>query len=121
MTRSHRHRPERVAALIQETVADALATSVKDPRVGFVTITGVAVSPDATHATIRVSVMGSDEDKARALEGLESARGYLRTHVAQTLTLRVAPELHFVLDRGLEHAQRIDQILQQIKDDGPIS
>ncbi len=119
MTRPSRHRPERVAALIQETVANALATSVKDPRVGFVTITGVTVSPDASHATLRVSVMGSEDEKARALEGLESARGFLRSHVAQRLSLRIAPELHFEIDRGLEHARRIESILEQIKRDEP--
>ena len=112
-----RHRPERLGALVQETVADALATQLKDPRVGFVTLTGVAVSPDGTHATLRVSVMGTDEDKQRALEGLNSARGFLRTHVARSLTLRVAPELHFELDRGLEHAARINALLSQLKRD----
>lgn len=119
MTRSSKHRPERVAALIQETVAGALATSLKDPRVGFVTITGVTVSPDVSHATLRVSVMGSEDEKAKALEGLESARGFLRSRVAHTLSLRIAPELHFEVDRGLEHARRIDSILDQIKRNEP--
>ena len=72
MTKSGKYRPERLAALIQECIAGALATSVKDPRVGFVTVTGVTVSPDGSHALIRVSVMGSEEEKARAFEGLES-------------------------------------------------
>lgn len=109
-----RHRPERLAALVQQTVADALATEVKDPRVGFATVIGARVTPDGGRAILRVSVMGTDEDKARALEGLESARGFLRTHLASRLALRVAPELHFELDRGLEHAQRIDQILRDL-------
>ncbi|HKI94336.1 MAG TPA: 30S ribosome-binding factor RbfA [Gemmatimonadales bacterium] len=119
MTKRSHHRPERVATLIQETVAHALATSLKDPRVGFVTITGVTVSPDTSHATLRVSVMGSEEEKTKALEGLESARGFLRSRVAQSLSLRIAPELHFEIDRGLEHARRIDSILEQIKRDEP--
>ncbi len=112
-----RHRPERVAALVQEQLADALTTALKDPRVGFATITGVTVSPDCTHATVRVSVMGDDAQKGRAMEGLESARGFLRTRLARVLTLRAVPELHFVLDRGLEHAARIDEILSQLKDE----
>lgn len=110
-----RRRPERVATLVHETLADALTSLVKDPRVGFVTVTAVRVSPDCTHANVRVSVMGSEDDKRRAMQGLESAKGFLRTHLAQTLTLRTAPELHFRLDRGLEHAARIDQILEQLK------
>ena len=115
MSKSAKHRPERLAALIQETIAHALATDVKDPRVGFVTITAVTVSPDAGHATVRVSDMGTDEVKARAMEGLESARGFLRTFLARALTLRTTPELHFTLDRSLEHAARIDHLHAQIK------
>ena len=117
MTPSHRHRPERLAALIQEQVAGALTTRVKDPRVGFVTVTGVTVTPDGQHALVRISVLGDEDRKRRAIEGLESARGFLRSHLAQQLTLRVAPELRFELDRGLEHARRIDAILDQLKHD----
>lgn len=115
MTRPGKHRPERLAALIQETLADALVTELKDPRVGFVTITGVRVSSDGTHAAVRVSVMGSEEEKARAMEGLESARGFLRSHLARTLSLRTAPELQLELDRTLEQAQRIDRLLAEIR------
>ena len=115
--KSGKHRPERLAALIQESVAGALSTLVKDPRVGFLTVTGVTVSPDGSHALIRVSVMGDQDEKNRALEGLESARGFLRSHLAKTLTIRTIPELRFELDRGLEHAQRIDQILADLKRD----
>jgi ribosome-binding factor A len=117
MKRPQRYRPERLAALLQEILAQAIATEIKDPRVGFVTVTGVTVTPDGTHATLRVSVLGSDEEKARALEGLESAKGFLRTRLAQTLKQRVAPELHLVLDRSLEHAQRIDALLAELKRD----
>ena len=117
MKRNRPHRPERLAALVQETLAGAIATDLKDPRIGFVTVTGVTVTADGAHATVRISVLGPEEDKARALAGLNSARGYLRTHLAQTLPLRTAPELRFELDRGLEHAQRIDRILAEIKRD----
>jgi ribosome-binding factor A len=117
--RSGKHRPERLAAIIQESIADALAKSVKDPRVGFVTVTGAVVSPDGTHASVRVSVMGSDQDKQRALEGLESARGFLRSLLARSLSLRTAPELQFELDRGLEHAAHINRLLADLKRDQP--
>lgn len=118
MTPTHRHRPERVAALIHQTLADALQTQLKDPRIGFVTVTCVEMSPDLGHAVVRVSVMGSAEEKARAMEGLDSAKGFLRSHLGHTLTLRVVPELHFHLDRGLEHATRINEILSHLKDAG---
>lgn len=118
MTRPHGHRPERLAALVQETLAELLTRGLKDPRVGFVTVTGVTMTPDGAHATVRVSVLGTEEEKGRALEGLDSARGYLRSQLARTLAVRVAPEIKFTLDRGLEHARRIDDILDQIKRDG---
>lgn len=113
--KSHRHRTERVAALVQETLAQTLSTKVKDPRVGFVTITGVTVSPDTSHALVRVSVLGDEEAKSQALEGLESAAGYLRSVLAHTLTLRTTPELRFTLDRGIEHAAHINRILDDLK------
>jgi ribosome-binding factor A len=118
VTRPHAHRPERLAALVQETLAGIITTGLKDPRVGFVTVLGVTVTPDGAHATVRVSVLGTEEEKGRALEGLDSARGFLRSQLARTLQVRVAPELRFTLDRGLEHARRIDDILDQIKRDG---
>jgi len=118
MKRSRRHRPERLAALIHETLATALTTQLKDPRIGFVTITGVHVTPDAQHATVRFSVLGDEAEKGRAAEGLEHARGFLRSHLASRLALRVTPELHFELDRGLEHARRIGEILDGLRGEG---
>jgi ribosome-binding factor A len=110
-------RPERVAALVQETLAAAVSGQLKDPRVGFVTGTGVSGSRDCTHAHVRVSVLGDDDDQERAMEGLASAKGYLRTHLAKSLSLRVAPEIHFILDRGLEHSQRMTEILNDLIDE----
>ncbi|HEY6155838.1 MAG TPA: 30S ribosome-binding factor RbfA [Gemmatimonadales bacterium] len=110
------HRPERVAEAIRQTVAAFLTGNVRDPRVGFVTVTAVEVSADLSHARVRVSVMGSEEEKAKSLEGLASAARFLRAQVAKELPLRTTPELHFELDRGLEHAQRIDQLLRDLKE-----
>ncbi len=106
-------RPERIAALIQQHLALALQWHVKDPRVGFVTITSVTVSPDGSHAQIRVAVMGSEEEKSSAMEGLASARGFLRTNLAKALSLRTIPQLHFHLDRGIEHTARINTLLNE--------
>ena len=120
--RSHSdHRPERVATLIRQILSQALATKVKDPRVGLVTVTRVTMSTDLSHATALVSVMGSDDEKEQALIGLESARGFLRSVIAGAAELRVAPELHFALDRGLEHASRIDALLKDLKPSEPRS
>src|SRR5439155_360865 len=78
MARRRSHRPERVAELIRETVAQFLTSNVRDPRIGFVTVTGVEVSADLAHATVRVSVLAAEEEKARTLEGLASAARFSR-------------------------------------------
>ncbi|MGH7583441.1 MAG: 30S ribosome-binding factor RbfA [Gemmatimonadales bacterium] len=116
--RGRSRRPEQVGESIRATLAEALLRGdVRDPRIGMVTVSGVEVTRDLSHATIRVLPHGTPEERAAAVEGLQSAAGFLRRLVARTLTTRTVPELHFVLDRGLEHAQRIDQILADLKHD----
>jgi len=99
-----------------QAVGAFLTGAVRDPRIGFVTVTGVEVSPDLSHANVRVSVMGSDEEKATSLEGLASAARFLRAQLSKELQLRTSPELHFHLDRGIEHAQHIDRVLKELKE-----
>jgi len=110
------HRPERVSEMVRQSVGAFLTSNVRDPRIGFVTVIGVEVSPDLSHANVRVSVMGSEEEKAKSLEGLASAARYLRAQLASELHLRTSPELHFHLDRGIEHAQHIDRVLKELKE-----
>jgi ribosome-binding factor A len=111
-------RPEQVAETLRQVIADALTREVRDPRVGFVTLTGVLVTNDLSHARVMVTVPGEEADKARALEGLQSAAGFLRSRAARALTTRSVPELHFELDRGLEHAARISELLNDIRREG---
>ncbi len=118
MKRSSR-RPEQVAEAIRQIIAESLARELRDPRVGHATVTGVRVSGDLSHATILVSVLGDDAEKARALEGFASAAGFLRTKLARTLTRRTVPELHFEVDRGLDHAARIDALLGRLHMEDP--
>jgi ribosome-binding factor A len=108
-------RPEQVGETLRQVITDALARQVRDPRVGFVTVTAVLVSNDLSHARVMVSVAGEEADKSRALEGLQSAAGFLRSRAARALTTRIVPELHFELDQGLEHAARIDALLDAIR------
>src|SRR4051812_16819312 len=109
-------RPEQVAETLRQVLSEALLRGeVRDPRVGFVTVTAVLVSNDLSHARVMVSVPGEDGDKNRALEGLQSAAGFLRSRAAKSLTTRSVPELHFELDRGLEHAARINELLNTIR------
>jgi len=99
-------------------VAAFLTGNVRDPRIGYVTVTKVEVSADLGHARVWVSIMGTDEERARSLEGLGSAARFLRAQLARELVLRTTPELHFELDRGLEHAARIDDVLRRLREDG---
>jgi ribosome-binding factor A len=108
-------RPEQMAETLRQVITDSLTREVRDPRVGFVTVTAVLVSGDLSHARVMVSVPGEDAEKARALEGLQSAAGFLRSRAARALTTRTVPELHFELDRGIEHAARINELLNTIK------
>jgi ribosome-binding factor A len=108
-------RPEQVGETLRQVITDALAREVRDPRVGFVTVTGVLVSNDLSHARVMVSVPGEENDKTRAIEGLQSAAGFLRSRAARTLTTRSVPQLHFELDRGLQHAARINELLNTVR------
>jgi ribosome-binding factor A len=110
-------RPEQMAETLRQVITDALAREVRDPRVGFVTVTGVLVTNDLSHARVLVSIPGDDAEKSRAIEGLQSAAGFLRSRAARALTTRSVPELHFELDRGLEHAARINELLNTIREE----
>jgi ribosome-binding factor A len=115
--RGPNRRPDQVAETIRQVIADLLLTELRDPRIGFVTVTGVHVTNDLSVATVRVSVMGEPADREAALQGLESAAGFLRSRVGKVLTTRMVPELRFELDRGLEHAARINQILGDLREE----
>ena len=117
--RQHSRRPEKVAGTIRQVIADALMREIRDPRVGFVTVTGVQVTNDLSHARVFVTVPGDEAEKARALEGLQSAAGFLRSRAARALTTRTVPELHFELDKGLQHAARIEELLASIRREEP--
>jgi ribosome-binding factor A len=117
--RGQSRRPEQVAETVRQVVAEAIAREIRDPRIGFVTVTAVQVSGDLSHARVLVSVMGEEADKARALEGLRSAAGFLRTRVTGALSTRTVPELEFEIDRGMEHAARINALLADLKPEDP--
>jgi ribosome-binding factor A len=111
----HGHRHERLADQIREEVAEMIAGELKDPRIGFATITHVDLSPDLRHACVLVSVMGSDDSQRETLAGLASAAGYVRREIGQRLRLRRTPELVFALDREAEQAERVASLLKDLK------
>lgn len=113
----HNRRADRVAEGIREEVARFLTEGVKDPRiVGLVTVTGVDVTSDLRHARVYVSIMGSDAEKQRTLEGLASVAAHLRPMVAKALRLRLAPEIAFQIDQSIEHAARIETLLSRLRE-----
>lgn len=107
-------RRERIADAIQEALAEILRR-VKDPRVGMVGVTGVELSPDLRHAKVRISVIGDDAARQRAMEGLERARGFIRSELGRAVRLRHVPELDFRLDESAAYSVRIAQLLRQIR------
>lgn len=111
-------RLDRVNQLIREEISLLLQRELKDPRLGFVTVTEVEVSKDLRQAKIFVSVLGDENQWAASLTGLHSARGFIRHWLRQHLELRVIPELQFRADRSMEHAARIQQLLQRLGGDG---
>jgi ribosome-binding factor A len=108
-------RGERVAKIIKQEVSQVISEEIKDPRVGFVTITRVELSEDLKYATVYFSLIGDTKAKEKALRGLESASGYVRKLVGGRLSLRYTPEIIFRLDKGVEYSFRVDEVLHKIK------
>jgi ribosome-binding factor A len=106
-------RAERVAEEIREEVARILAREIKDPRVGFVTVTRVQITPDLRSARVFVGVLGDEAQRRKTLQGLDQATGYVRRAVGQRLRLRFTPELSFAYDEGLDATARVAQLLDE--------
>jgi ribosome-binding factor A len=104
-------RMRRVNEAVREVVSARIAEGLRDPRIGFVTVTAVETSPDLRHARVWVSVLGSEEERAASLEGLESAHGVLQQAVAGELRMKRTPTLQFVFDESIERGMRITELL----------
>ena len=110
-------RMRRVDTAVRQVVGDVLAQDLKDPRVGFVTVTDVKTSPDLRHARVYVSVLGTPTEQEASLEGLRSAHGFLQRSIARELHLKHTPELEFVLDDTAERAFRLEALLESTEDE----
>jgi ribosome-binding factor A len=113
-------RTGRVGEEIKRELSALIQNELKDPRVGFITITAVDVSGDLSQAKVYISLMGTDEEKAQSLKTLERAKGFLRSQLGQRIRLRRTPELIFKYDHSLDYGHQIDRLLQEIhqKDGG---
>lgn len=108
-------RIERLNEQIKREITEILRYEVKDPRIGAVTVMDVRTTPDLSLARVYVTLMGGDEERAQMLEGLRAAAPFIRTELGSRLRIRRVPELRFELDRSLEHAQRIEELLREIR------
>ncbi|MEO5692396.1 MAG: 30S ribosome-binding factor RbfA [Usitatibacter sp.] len=102
-------RSARIADQIQRSLADLIRSEVRDPRVGMVTLTGVELSRDQSHAKVFFTILNGDDDAA--LEGLQRAAGFLRSELAHRLTTRKVPELHFAFDESVERGVRLSKLI----------
>lgn len=108
-------RKEKVQDAIQKEVSNILSNELKDPRLGFVTITGVEISADLRYAKVFYSVLGKEEEHKKSQEALDSALKFIRKLVAERIQLRFAPEIVFREDRSGEYSSRIQEVLDEIK------
>jgi ribosome-binding factor A len=111
-------RMRRVDEAVRQVIGDAVA-ELKDPRVGFVTVTDVRTSPDLRHARVYVSVLGADggpsdeQERAATLDGLRSAHGFLQSRIAGELRLKRTPELEFLYDDTTDRAMRLERLIEE--------
>ncbi|NTU83081.1 MAG: 30S ribosome-binding factor RbfA [Chloroflexales bacterium] len=113
-----KQRLQQVADTIQQILGDVIQNELKDPRVGFATVTGVEVSADLQRAIVRVSVMGDEAQKTETMGALQRARGFLRKRVAEEMRhMRFIPELHLIHDTSLDYSVRITEVLREVEEE----
>lgn len=106
-------RSERVAEEIREETARIIGGDLKDPRIGFVTVTRVTVTPDLRFARVHVGVLGDDAQRDRTMKGLAKAAGFVRRELGKRLRMRHTPEVQFEYDRGLDASERVAELLRE--------
>jgi len=105
-------RMRRVNEALREVLSVRIAEGLKDPRIGFVTVTAVETSPDLRHARVFVSVLGNDQEREDSLAGLQRAHGVLQAEIARVMHMKRTPELKFVYDETVERGMRINELLE---------
>jgi ribosome-binding factor A len=107
-------RANRVAEQMKKELGDILNRKIKDPRVGFVTITDVEVTGDLQQATIYLTILGSEDEKEATLKGLTKAKGFIRSEIGHRIRLRKTPELFFEIDHTIETGNRIEKLIRDL-------
>ncbi|HDR8067641.1 TPA: 30S ribosome-binding factor RbfA [Bacillus cereus] len=111
-------RANRVGEQMKKELGDIISRKIKDPRIGFVTVTDVQVSGDLQIAKVYISVLGDEEQKENTLKGLAKAKGFIRSEIGQRIRLRKTPEITFEFDESIRYGHRIDTLLHEINKDG---
>ncbi len=114
-----RVRIERLKAMIHEVASRTILYDLNDPRIGFVTVTGVSLTEDLERATIKISVYGTPADKRTTMRGLSAARGYLQTVIAKCMRTRTTPRVSFELDESIERAFEIERKIKEARASDP--
>ncbi len=110
-------RSNRIAEQIQKELGEIISRKIKDPRVGFVTVTDVHVTGDLQQATVYITSLGNERERQATLEALVKATGYIRSEIGQRIRLRRTPELTFEFDSSVEYGNKIEQLLRSINKD----
>jgi ribosome-binding factor A len=113
-----RLRPERVQEALRQEISKVILEDIKDPRIGFLTITKVELTKDLRYAKVFFSVLGGAKEKALALKGLNSAKGYIKGEVADRIKLRLVPDISFRIDESIEHTREIYDLFRKIEKKG---
>ena len=109
------YRADQVAGQVRQEIMEIIQRDLKDPRIGFVSITGIKMSPDFRSARVRVSVLGTEEARKLSLKGLISAKGLIRHELGKRLqNLKGAPDIHFELDPSIEYSVHISKLLREV-------
>jgi len=107
-------RPNRVGEQMKKELSEIIGRKIKDPRIGFVTVTDVQVTGDLQQAKVYISVLGDEEQKETTLKGLATAKGFIRSEIGKRIRLRKTPEILFEFDESITYGNRIDTIIHDI-------
>lgn len=111
------HRANRVGEQMKKELGDIISRKIKDPRIGFVTVTDVEVTGDLQQAKVFISVLGDEEQRENTLKGLAKAKGFIRTEIGQRIRLRKTPEIIFEFDESVDYGNHIETLLHQLHTD----
>ncbi|KAA0564219.1 MULTISPECIES: 30S ribosome-binding factor RbfA [Bacillaceae] len=111
------HRANRVSEQMKKELSDIIGRKIKDPRIGFVTVTDVQVTGDLQQAKVYITVLGGEDQRENTLKGLAKAKGFIRSEVGQRIRLRKTPEIIFEFDESIDYGNHIETLLRKVQDE----